>query len=318
MKSLLIFLFPILLFAQNPYPDTLYLIDGRSFPCLITYIEGSKVTMIYANKVNESVLINAIEKITMKKYGEVYSTDLGYTTDVDAINEFAGLRLKKLKEKEIVETELKKFDPDSNIVIDNINGSSPYSVASEYISINNKWSFGILFMPYYSGRRYSVTRSSFIFPADAYSYNDNGANMEGQFTYGVAQNIRLTLNAGYSFSHSEIKDETTENFVNYYVGSFDKTSLNILNFRIGVKYYLTNIFRNRVSIYALTGIGKQFAFVKYTHEYLPESQHASITYEDNVEEYLQDLNSPLYFSLGFGVEYFFNESLSLTSIIGIL
>ena len=47
MKSLILLLFPILLIAQVPYPDTLTLTNGKIYSCLITGISDSKVDMVY-------------------------------------------------------------------------------------------------------------------------------------------------------------------------------------------------------------------------------------------------------------------------------
>ena len=60
MKALLLVLLPLLAFAQNQLPDTLYLIDGRTAPCLITAIDEDRVYFNYDNNRSESVIIACI------------------------------------------------------------------------------------------------------------------------------------------------------------------------------------------------------------------------------------------------------------------
>lgn len=317
MKSLLFLLFPIMLFAQNPYPDTLYLVDGRSFPCLVTGMNESNVTIIYSNERIESIVIQAIDRISMEKYGNVYTSDAGFIADKDLVNEFIGQRLEKKKEKEMVRKSILKFAGDSRV---KPNGDVDFS-EDRNCEQNKKWSFGVLYVPYYSGTIYVLSQSSSEYPPDTYSYGISETNMEGQFSYGIDPTVRVTLDIGYSSSYSETRNENHTRSQGGYSsdgGSIRKNGLNLLDISLGVKYYLTNIFTGNVTPYVAAGFGKQFAFVKDSYKNLfPMGDPGYIT-EDNAEEYMQDLNSPWHFNLGFGAEYFFNESLSLTANIRLL
>ncbi|RPI67008.1 MAG: hypothetical protein EHM47_15525, partial [Ignavibacteriales bacterium] len=98
-------------------------------------------------------------------------------------------------------------------------------------------------------------------------------------------------------------------------GSLSKSDLTLLDFTLGIKYYFKNIMPEQVRVYAVAGLGKQFAFAEEKYEQLFQDPSPIIISEDNGEEFIEDSNSPFYFNLGFGAEYFFNESLSLTSNI---
>jgi hypothetical protein len=80
MKTLAVLLFSISLLAQNPYPDTLFLKDGRSFPCLVTDINESGVSFIYSDNKKESLIIEALEGLSVENYGKINSSVLGYST----------------------------------------------------------------------------------------------------------------------------------------------------------------------------------------------------------------------------------------------
>ena len=86
-------------------------------------------------------------------------------------------------------------------------------------------------------------------------------------------------------------------------------------FNIGIKYYFAEFVKNKVSAFVQAGIGKQFAFVDNSYKDLPHNQYDPTVLEDNENEFLKDLNSPFLINLGFGAEYFFNESLSLFASI---
>ena len=63
----------------------------------------------------------------------------------------------------------------------------------------------------------------------------------------------------------------------------------------------------------MAGIGKTFAWAKDESKVLFQEPDPNYTYTNNRNEYLEDSNSPFLFQVGFGTEYFFNESLSVYS-----
>jgi len=320
MKSLILLLFPILLFAKSPYPDTLILSNGKIYSCLITDISDSKIEMIYSNNRHESVIFQAIEQLSIDKLGIVYTSGRGFIEAQDHLNEFIEERNKEIENDQLVQNDLERLALVSSGVQDetsnDIGSMYPYNQNSFKAK---KWSFGVLLIPYYSGTRYRVVHYIGQYPPQVLtqSYAENEINMESQLSFGITSNIRLIFDAAYSSTFNELRYEyhSRGEFNEYDSGSLTTSGLDIIDFSLGVKYYFIEFIPNNVSIYAIAGFGKQFAFAQERDENLfPEPGPAPII-EDNYEDYVEGLNSPWHFNFGFGAEYLFNESLSLNTNI---
>jgi len=307
MKSLIILFYSIALAAQNPYPDTLFLMDGRSYPCLITSLNESNIGLVYLNGIKESIIIQGVKRLSLEDNGTVYLTDTGFNKDINILNEFIGTRNKKI-EKDKLKIENQERLPDYQ---QGVNEDISYNEE------NKHWSFGVLYVPYYSGTIYRVVRSSYpYYPLETYGYAINETNMEAQLTYEILSCIRLTLDVGYNSTYTETRYEehNQSSGSTFDYGALEERGIKLLDITFGFKYYFADLISENVSIYMLAGVGKQFAFAKDKYENLYPQGTSPITV-DNMEEYLEDLNSPLHFNFGFGAEYFFNEALSLTSNI---
>ncbi len=317
MKSLLFLLLPILIYAQNSYKDTLFLTDGRSYPCLITDINDSKIWIVYLNNTNESIILQAVKRISLEEHGTVYLSDSGFKTDINLIQDFVHKRTMKIEEAQLIKKEQERLAGLSN----DDQTQMKNDIQINKVKIQNKgdfkkWSFGVLYVPYSSGKIYTTMYSSYPYELPyTYGYINNETNMEAQLAFGVVPNVRLTLDVGYNSTFTETRNEEHNRQTGYNTdyGYLEKNGLDLLDINFGLKYYFLDFFTEQVSVYYILGVGKQFAFADYKYENLfPQS--TSIT-EDNMEEYLEDLNSQWHFNMGFGAEYFFNESLSLTSNI---
>jgi hypothetical protein len=182
-----------------------------------------------------------------------------------------------------------------------------------------QWSFGVLYVPYYSGTVYRVYNYQYPSNPDIYSVSENKTDLEAELTYGFPD-FRFSLSAGYSSSyeysnHQEHEDYFGSQSASGYVNTM---GLKLLDFTIGFKSYFGDLLPERVSIYAEAGLGKQIAFANNNYEQLfVEPQPGEIN-EDNSTEYIEELNSPWHLNFGFGAEYLFNESLSLKSDIRVL
>ncbi len=185
-----------------------------------------------------------------------------------------------------------------------------------------RWSFGIFYIPYYSGEVYSGEIYEYgngLY--SLFSVSESMTMMEGQFSYSFSQRFRATLNVGYSSGYDEIgteyhvryEDPVNNSDFGVKISNSDK----FLNIGIGVKYYLKRVMPQKVSPYVLAGIGKQFAFSSYKNEdlFVEPIEPEGYSYSDNFEEFIEDLNSPVHANLGFGAEYLFNPSLSVFSAI---
>jgi len=324
MKTLLFILLPLLAFAQNQLPDTLYLIDGRTAPCLITAIDGKRIYFNYDNNRSESVIIPALQKVSVESFGTVFLEGNWQNTDVNKVSTFAEERLVKINNQRAVDQELQRLSLQST----NIDQSSqqtysypPAIVSPIGKSQNNKWSFGVLYVPYYSGNIYRVYRNGYNPDnPDVYTFIENLINLEAQLAYGITPALRATFDAGYSSSLSESRFEyhQSNSGNSYDQGTISTVGLKLFDFNLGLKYYIKNIIIEKVSIYAAASFGKQIAFAQNEYQELFSEPVLGLVDEDNIEEFTEDLNSPWHFNFGFGAEYFFNESLSLNSNIRVL
>ncbi len=324
MKYFAILLLSITTFAQQPYPDTLYLTSGKSYPCMVTSIEGNKVGFIYANDIEEWTILKAIEKISLEKYGIIFSDKSGFTRDIDTLNNFIDERLSKIEEKKIIKKEQERLSAisrgDSSVINDKTN-------LEKIIKLNkhsrqtrfNRWSFGVLYVPYYSGIVYTLEDG---YPASSqrniYGSGVNQTNMEAQLSFALEEEFRLTFDIGYTTSYYETRYENhsrDNSGYSYDSGSLNKNDLSLFDFNLGFKYYFKNIIAEKVSVYALFAIGKQIASADEEYQQLYSNQTSNEITQNNEKEFMEDMNSPFHYNLGFGAEYFFNESLSLTSNI---
>ena len=184
-----------------------------------------------------------------------------------------------------------------------------------------RWSFGVLYIPYYSGKIIKYMRDPYstngIF---FYTYYENITLMEGQFTFLLHSRLRLTFDVGYTTDYSRDKREEhirydDPNYNAYDSGTIETSDYKIFNFSIGLKYFLTKLSSQKVTPYVSAGVGRQLAFVTEDHEILFLQDPPTVTHEDNKKKFLEDLNSPFQANLGFGAEYSFNKSFSIFSNI---
>lgn len=319
MKIFAILLFPLISFAQTQFPDTLFLIDGRTYPCLITSFDNSRFYFSYPANPNESIVNKALEMVYMDTLGIIYKSGIGFISDKDDIMKFIEDRTERIKEDQNLKEELNRL---SSVTVKENPGANQTGKSEIFPVISNmgykKWSFGILYVPYYSGSIYRVL-SNTNYPPTVYGFSKNQVNMEAQLTYALAENDRVTFDMGYTSSFEEDRNESHQRGTySYDDGSKSTMALTLLDFNFGLKYFFRNIIVEEVNIYAAAGFGKQIAFVQNKSEDLfPEPQPGIIS-EDNIEEFTRQLNSPWHFNIEFGAEYFFNQSLSLKSNIRVL
>lgn len=322
MKTIFVLLLSAISIAQIQMPDTVILVDGRSAACLVTSIENEKVNFNYRNR-SESIVVPALKSLSIENFGIVYNEGKWKNFERNEIDIFIENRLMKIAEQQIVNEELQRISfNDENIELNAIQpGLNPKGIDKILLSNNKKWSFGILYVPYYSGTTYSVIRQSGYPPEpEVYSNVINQINFEAQLTYSVLSEMKIFFDAGYTSSFEESNYEIHQRSTGYEYdqGSNYSTGLKLIDFNLGVKYYFKDLIAEQVSIYVLAGFGKQIAFAKEEYKLLFTDPVPGLISEDNLEEFTEDLNSPWHFNLGFGAEYFFNRSLSLTANIRIL
>jgi hypothetical protein len=179
-------------------------------------------------------------------------------------------------------------------------------------SEENKFSFGVLFVPYYSGENFyynfdiSSSRISFTIISAFES------RMESQFSYSISKNFLIIGDFGF---YSNYALTNINEYNNSYNLISDRTEdMQIISFNFGIKHYLYNNLLDNVKPYIIGGAGKQFAFVNNKERYIPYPGYIS-NYKDNSNEFLEEINSPYFLNLGFGTEYFFNKSIALNASI---
>jgi hypothetical protein len=320
MKYLLFLLFPVLMNAQS-FPDTLFTLNNKVFPCYITNISESRVMLAYAGSGESMLVMEAIDKIILSEMGTVYKIGNGFNPNFDEIELYVNEREelnRKLKEKKKSEMEILSTPVPVNngSISQDYYPSIPSASASVYED-DNRWSFGFLFIPYYSGKIYGYTYNS------NYEQNNyvtatinNEVNMEGQFAFRANKNLSLTFDVGYTSAYTDSKQEshTSQENYSYNSGTSKAKDLKLLALNLGVKYYFTRYPEKQVNVYALAGFGKQFAFSSTKYEDL-FAQPTTEIYENNEDEFVENMNSPWNLNIGFGAEYMFNNSLSVYSVI---
>ena len=294
MRIICLLLLPILAIGQNyDFPDTLYLKTGSVHECLIQELEETYVKLLCTDNTKSAAMLKDLKKISLNEKGVIYSNEDGYLFNTKELNPWIKSRNKSIrKDRKLRE-----------------------SIAKQKSSKERKrWSFGIDYCPLYFESKTYID----------YTYYNNvvltmesrGSTLESLFSYSIHSRFWLTSNISYYKSYLRRKYEyhyVRENIPDD-SGYEDINEMDILMVILGGKYYLSNIFPQRVSAYFSAGIGKQFAFV--TDEYkdlYEEEEEPDVEIKDNFEEYLEQLNSPTLINIGFGAEYFFNESISLSS-----
>lgn len=312
MKSLLILIAPFFLFAQSSHPDKVYLFNNREFPCTVINIDedNERIDFIYGENMKESLVLKAIEKLEIENLGVIYQRSTGFSNDFKELQNFINnrnqqrLKIEAVGGKEL-SNELSKIFSDP--------------MQSDFLK-NKKWSVGLIFIPYYSGENYSISVSSY---PESYLYvltnTFNEINLEWYLNYTISRKFDLTFDLSYSSDYSE--QRTVNSDTNIYGSSnngfFKKSGMDKINIHLGLKYYLFEKERENVNVYFLAGFGRQFAFAKESLENLFPNPNTPVI-EDNMGDFLEDINSPWHLNAGFGTEYFLNNSVSLTSVIRFL
>jgi hypothetical protein len=329
MKLLLFFLFSAAVLAQEFHPDTIVYKNNNSIAGKIIGISNSRVEIEYSSDKIRSESINELKKISVGKLGLVYFS--GFTVDVDAIKNYLSNRTEEANVPKLLDD--KKLSQGQT----GINRIDTIYAEPEISGINMKrkqrWSFGVLLIPYYSGKIYDIGEYYYQDPVYSSSLSasqylitssaTNEINMEAQLSFALSDQVCLTFDGTYTAASYENRSENhqrnTGGGYTYDSGNLYKNDLTLLDFSLGIKYYLNNLMTEKVSVYFLAGIGKQFASAEETDETLFQQPQPGVAInEDNRNEFLEDANSPFHFNLGFGAEYLFNESLSLTSNIRFL
>jgi outer membrane protein W len=339
MKYLMFLLFPFIAYGQTVCPDTIHTLNNKVYACLVTFLNKSEVHFYYPGYGESKLVTDAVSGLVISGKGNVFEQKKRYLYDVDELEIFISgrkevkqyfeeQRRKKEEEKErlvraqaekenlirvkdSIATELKKL-----AAVPLKNDSNPGIVMPSRID-GNRWSFGILFIPYSSAKYYGYANGSGYNDGSVTTTVNNEINMEGQFACRLNNNLSLTFDVGYTAGYTESTYEYYSNPASGQGNSSgynDSDDLKMLSFHFGIKYYFTNYSDEKVNPYILAGAGKTLAFATSKYEQLFVSPSTDKT-ENNQNDFIEDMNSPFSFYFGFGAEYMFNKSLSVYSVI---
>ncbi len=333
MRCFIFLFFPVLLFSQVIAPkDTLYLKNGQVFPCSITSIEKNLVKVLSDEEGIESAAsVTRINKIFLEDNGIIYTSENGYSNTMDYFETYTNKRIdrwekelerseeEKERQKELEEQKRQRLQ---QIAERNIYTPEPDDEVRDFSgTVENKWSFGVYYVPEFSGelsyyRVYSLDDDNYYITS-----NSASSLFESHLTYSVLKNLRLFIDVGFisvsdesrSETHTRLNDGNSESEYGY----DNEADYKFLNINFGCKYYLIGLKENNVRAFVSAGFGKQLAFIEQKAEDLFTDDEPDYQLDNNMKEFLEEMNSPWNFNIGFGAEYYFNKSLSLYSAIKI-
>ncbi len=311
MKSISI-IFTLIFFTSNLFAqiDTIYTKKGNIYACTIIELDDEKIQTIDATGSKLGVYLFLVESVNFDSIGEIYNLNDGYTVDIETLEPALEWRLEQIeKEKELEEESVENEIAEKK--------SNSTNAPKDFIKRDEgkpKFSFGIFYMPNLIGTRYFYYDSYYR----RYTVIEQSSSIiESQFSYNLHHRLFLTTNISYTSASVKNKSTSQVTYNNPAntndSGTESEYGLKQFTFEFGIKYYFKEFFSNKVSAYALAGIGKTFAWAKDESKVLFQEPDPNYTYTNNRNEYLEDSNSPFLFQVGFGTEYFFNESLSVYS-----
>ncbi|GEM_PF-2734192 len=303
MRTLLFLLIPLILFAQNiEYPDTVITVKGKAYPCLITALNQSTVKLKYGKTFTSSLGLNGIDKIHFAALGIIYELKSGFKVDIEKVQKIINKRNKAIaaNKRKILK---KTSHPKKTLKL---------PVSDEKFL---HFSFGAYYVPYsgsYIARSYDSNDWDRI-----YQIEYNLSKMEAQFTYLFTKQFGLCLNLGFNSTYSKrhYEDHSVSNYDSSDSGEIITNGLKTFGIHISFKYYLFPSLTHKVSPFISLGFGKQFSWFvdKEKNLFVKNPSQAVIT--ENYVAFFSKINSPYKLSTAFGVEYFFNTSLSVYSMI---
>ncbi len=302
MKTLLLLLFPVLILAQTPnYPDTLFSKSAPPIPCFVTGLDESRLAFIYNDGRTNSALWEKLNRVHIGGLGLVYTTGDGFLFELAEIKSALHTPPAQLTEAPA-----------------EIQFSESQAAPTKPAETENRWSLGILMLP--SDMEATYTEYEFYDYDSFYLYTRTSRYLpkyEAQLTYRITDQFALTLNSGYS---SQYVKSRYEHFSDDKDGDYDSdsgqettNSLSLFKFDIGIKYYLKPVISKKVSPFVTLSLGKQIASAIDEEKELYDETPPEYPVISDYEKFLEQINSPLLLSAGFGAEYFVNESLSFTT-----
>jgi hypothetical protein len=296
MKYLLVFLMPVLLFAQS-YPDKIVLSDGRVFEGEILRFEGERIRLKYGKKSESSVGLNAIDSLIIGEVGLVFTKDDGFVKDRNMVEQFV---LRRSEVAVVAEGQLYQ--------------SEEKPTEWEEKKEEARLGLSFIYVPYAK----IVTRS--YYDGDGFSTYARQlleTSFETAFSYQLKEQVQIygTFSVEGDFNKTKQKSfDIRKDSPQYSDSSAYKMDISssVISIEAGIKYYFSEVREGKSIVYVQAGLGKNFGKYETNYEdlfYKPRSTTSQQT--DNFDDYSTDLLSPYFIVVGVGAEYFINTSLSL-------
>jgi hypothetical protein len=313
--SIILFISSILYSQENFQPDKIHSKIGNSQQCFISYLDNNYVVTKTKGQSSSKYYLNTIDEIEIEGLGNIYSETSGFSLSIDSMEVFLTARNEKYFPK--VNS---KMSDDVSMVIPLI----PEYEDTQLFNSCRRWYFSVYYYPSITKQLsyfnlYPIYSSSFrpIQPI-IFELEQNLVSMESQIGFNVVKTLFITLSLGYTSDLYKVSSTSTiyQAYDNTFINriSEDQNSLDKFLFEIGFKNYFGHFEVNNVNPFVSLGIGKQIAFADNKSILYDVGQENNYIQTNNENEFLEELNSPFFASIGFGAEYVIAESLTLGGI----
>ena len=302
MKTIFLLFIPFILFSQIQYPDTVLLQNGRSYNCFIIETAKNSIRIDFSQSPDFKIPLYMIEKAFLDDLGKIYTKDNNYLIGIDSLNSFIEIRQVYIGSGEEYKGKVLSEIPPNKLR-------------------TLRFSYALVYVP-----NYTFLKSSFYdIGNDFYLFVDSKKTdvYESHLAFFLSDNIAIETEFSYKSLNIYDRSLVFNRYDNYPLQNTDqglKRTYSTQNFsiNIGLKYYFKTLSYSKVCPFIFAGIGKQIANVENkVVDLFNQNGFEFDRIEKNVNELLEDLNSPVSLFYGLGMEYAFNRSIALFGIIRI-
>ncbi len=304
MKTLMVLMLPVLIAAQDMYfPDTVFTISGRAYPCTIEQFTSKSVRADFTGDKVEPILLNIVDRIILKSKGEVYNSKSAYVAEIDVLNQINASRT-----IEVPPPVLSADDSEQNMIepprqekvhqvkIFTVKPDKLFSIGFSYNPIQTHW--------------YQVLEG--YYGNDIVTVAENVVDFIPEFSFYLSNNVAIFFNLSY-FASTSSQDYL---YIRDYVEFTDtddysfSSKRSVLTPQLGAKYVIGQAEDKKTRFYIALSGGKSFG--KVVSEYVNNEEQDDIypIEIENYEEFNSDLNSPIILNALCGAEYQLNPALS--------
>ncbi len=279
----LMLVLPLFIFAQNPaYKDRVVFKNHQKQQISVKLIVDDMLYYRFGANKQKAIGMGAVDSLFIQPLGLVYTADKGYLTDRSAIDA-------------VLQSHPQKLDD--------------LAVAAQKHGLMDRLSMAVLFVPYSQTivGLYTYGRSTKFAP-DYFTSSYSETKFDFQLAFALSNRLELigafSMNTSNDFSKDYYQYNTSD------PEERENTSNNgTSSFGLGLRYYLSSpdVMHSRFFILAMGGV--DLSHIKFESKQIqPKSDN---TYTSNESDYLKDILSPYFITVGFGGEYALNGGLGL-------